>query len=263
LEIRVTEKLTIEKRGHLLLIGLNRAAKRNAFDIDMLHGLAAAYTELESDAALRCGVLFAHGDHFTAGLDLAAVAPHFASGDWKGTADQIDPLALEGKPLSKPMVTAVQGLCFTIGIELMLASEIRIAADSSRLAMLEVKRGIYPVGGATMRFVHEAGWGNAMRYLLTGDEFTAADALRMGIVQEVVPHGKQLERALELAERVAKQAPLGVAAVIRSGRISLRQGELEASKQLLPDLKPILASEDANEGVMSFLERREAKFTGK
>lgn len=259
----MTDKLTLEKRGALLLIGLNRAAKRNAFDIDMLHGLSEAYGELERDPEVRVGVVHAHGDHFTAGLDLANVAPHFTTGDWNRKPGLPDPLALDGPPVSKPVVAAVQGICFTIGIELMLAADVRVAAEGTRFAMLEVKRGIYPVGGATMRFVHEAGWGNAMRWLLTGDEFTAAEAYRMNLVQELVPAGQQLGRAVEIAEHIAKAAPLGVKAVLKAGRTYVNEGERAAAARLLPDLAPILASEDAQEGVQSFLERREAIFKGR
>ena len=102
-----------------------------------------------------------------------------------------------------------------------------------------------------------------MRYLLTGDEFTAQEAQRMGLVQEVTPAGQQLERAIALAETIAKQAPLGVYATLKSARLARRQGEAAAFARLLPDLGPIMASEDAQEGVLSFLERREAKFKGR
>jgi enoyl-CoA hydratase len=157
----------------------------------------------------------------------------------------------------------VQGFCYTIGLELLFNTEVRVAAADTRFAMLEVKRGIYPVGGATIRFVREAGWGNAMRYLLTGDEFGADEALRLGLVQEVVPAGQQVDKAVELAERIAAQAPLGVRACIRSGRLSIEEGDEAAARQLIPDLNPILESEDAQEGVLSFVERRAANFKGK
>jgi enoyl-CoA hydratase len=256
-------KVTTERRGRVLLIGLDRAKKRNAVDVPMFHALARAYTELERDAELRAGVLFAHGEHFTAGLDLPQFAPVFASGRWSLPEGVLDPMGIEGPRLSKPIVSALQGICLTIGIELCLATDIRIASTSTRFAQIEIKRGIYPVGGATLRFPREVGWGNAMRYLLTGDEFGAAEALRIGLVQEVVEEGKQLDRAAALAEVIAAQAPLGVRATLASSRLSVELHEREALSRLLPDLKPLLASDDAREGLASFLERREAKFTGK
>jgi enoyl-CoA hydratase/carnithine racemase len=257
-----TNTITREQRGHLLLIGLNRVAKRNAFDPPMLHALGQAYAMLEHDDELRCGVLFAHGDHFTGGIDLAQFAPLMASGGLAPPAGALDPLGITGPRLSKPVVCAVQGICLTIGIELMLAADVRIAASDTRFAQIEVKRGIYPAGGATIRFVREAGWGNAMRYLLTGDEFGAEEALRIGLVQEVVAPGQQRERALALAELIAAQAPLGVRATLASARLAITDGEQEAARRLAPDLRPILSSDDAREGIQSFVERRQARFTG-
>jgi enoyl-CoA hydratase/carnithine racemase len=157
----------------------------------------------------------------------------------------------------------MQGICLTAGIELMLATDIRVAASNTRFAQIEIKRGIYPVGGATIRFVREAGWGNAMRYLLTGDEFSAAEALRIGLIQEVVEPGQQLARAEELAQTIADQAPLGVRATLASARLALTAGEEEAIRRLLPDLAPIMQSEDVKEGVQSFIERRKANFKGR
>jgi enoyl-CoA hydratase/carnithine racemase len=256
-------KVTTERRGHVFLIGLDRAAKRNAFDVPLYHALSRAYAALERDDELRVGVLFAHGEHFTAGLDLAQFAPVFASGQWSVPEAGIDPVGLLGPRLSKPVVSAVQGICFTIGIELMLATDVRVASTTARFAQIEVKRGIYPVGGATMRLPEEVGWGNAMRWLLTGGELGAAEALRIGLVQEVVEAGRELERAVALAEEIAAQAPLGVRATLASARLAREQGEAAAARRLLPDLQPILASEDAKEGLLSFLERRAARFRGR
>lgn len=256
------DTITTEQRGHVLLIGLNRVAKRNAFDPAMLGALGLAYGRLDRDEELRCGVLFAHGAHFTGGIDLARFAPAMASGGLEPPAGALDPLGINGPRVRKPVICAVQGICLTIGIELMLAADVRIAASDTRFAQIEVKRGIYPAGGATIRFVREAGWGNAMRYLLTGDEFDAHEAWRIGLVQEVVAPGQQLDRALALAEIVAAQAPLGVRATLASARLAITAGELEAARRLGPDLQPIFASDDAREGVQSFIERRQAHFTG-
>ena len=256
--------LTLEKRGHILLMGLNRVAKRNAFDLDLYHSLSMAYGELERDDHLRCGVLFAHGDHFTGGIDLPQWTEHFAQGKFMECAPGgMDPLALdESKTVTKPIVMATQGWCLTIGLELLLASDIRVAAENTRFAQIEVKRGIYAIGGATVRMHQEMGWGNAMRYLLTGDEISAAEALRLGLVQEVVPTGAQLDRAISIAERIAAQAPLAVKATLLSARIARSQGAREAIQRLAPDMVPLLQSADAKEGVQSFIERRPAWFSG-
>ena len=180
-------RITLEKRGHVLLMGIDRVGKRNAFSVAMYRELGRAYGQLQDDPDLRAGVLFAHGDHFTGGLDLAEFAAEFQSGRLPVDEGAIDPMRLQGRALDKPVVCAVQGICFTVGLELMLATDVRVAADDVRFGQIEVRRGIYPVGGATLRFVLEGGWGNAMRWLLTADEFNATEAHRCGFVQEVTP----------------------------------------------------------------------------
>ena len=258
----MSEHISVETRGHVMLVGINRPEKRNAFSVAMFEAIGRAYATLDRDPELRVAVLHAHGDHFTGGLDLAQWAPVFARGAMPVPSAAIDPLGLSTVPVSKPVVSAVQGICFTIGIELMLATDIRVAARDTRFGQIEIRRGIYPVGGATIRMPREIGWANAMKWLLTADEFTADDAYRVGLVQEVVAPGQQLPRALELAERIARQAPLGVRATLASARFALADEE-EAARRLVPDLVPIMVSDDAREGVQSFLERREAKFTGR
>jgi enoyl-CoA hydratase len=156
----------------------------------------------------------------------------------------------------------VQGTCLTIGIELLLATDLRIAAGTARFGQIEVKRGIYPVGGATLRFPREVGWANAMRWLLTGDEFDAGEALRIGLVQEVVEAGHQLERAVALAEVIAAQAPLGVFATLASSRAAIPGAERAAEARLMPDLVPIMKSHDVQEGLRAFVERRPGNFRG-
>jgi len=221
-------QVTTERQEHVLLIGLDRVAKRNAFDKAMLNALALAYAELEHDNELRCGVLFAHGEHFTAGLELTQFASSLGRFDYPDGA--IDPLGLHGPRLTKPIISAVQGLCLTIGIEFMLATDNPIASFNARFAQIEIKRGLFPFGGATIRLPHQVGWGNAMRYLLTGDEFNAAEALRIGFVQEVVEPGQQLTRAAELAQVVSAQAPLGVRTTLKSARLAITEGQ-EAATQ--------------------------------
>ena len=254
-------KITTERRGHLLLIAVNRPAKMNAFDVEMLRQLGDAFGELERDDEARCAVVYANGEHFTAGLDLGNVAPAIAGGELALGAGAIDPWAVHGKARTKPAVIAVHGRCLTLGIELILALDVAVAASNTRFGQIEVKRGIFPFGGATFRLVATAGWGNAMRWLLTGDEFGADEALRIGLVQEVVAPGRQLERAIEIAETIAAQAPLAVRATIENARKSLV--EAEATRALMDQVRALMGSEDAREGLMSFLERRAARFSGK
>ena len=252
-----------ERRGHVYVMGLDRAAKRNAFDLPMWDALCDAYAELERDPDLRVGVVHAKGDHFTGGLDLPQWAATFSSGAWSIKAGGLDPLGLHGARVTKPVIVAIQGTCLTIGIELALACDIRIAARSARFGQIEIKRGIYPVGGATLRFPREVGWGNAMRWLLTGDEFDATEALRIGLVQEVVDHGQQLDRALAIADVIAAQAPLGVYTTLASSRAAIPAAEVAAGARLMPELLPLMKSADVQEGMRAFMERRPGKFEGK
>ncbi len=256
-------KIQLERRGHVLMMGFDRAAKRNAFDLPLWDALCRAYGELERDPTLRVGVVHALGDHFTGGLDLPQWTSVFQSGRWAIVDDGIDPLGLTGPRVTKPIVCAVQGICYTIGIELMLATDIRVAATTARFGQIEIKRGIYPVGGATLRFPREVGWANAMRWLLTAEEFDAAEAHRIGFVQEVAAPGAHLERAIAIAEVIAAQSPLGVAATLASSRMALPEEEAAAAARLMPDLQPMLQSEDMQEGLRAFMERRAGVFRGR
>lgn len=261
----MSERVTIERDGHVLLIGVNRPEKRNAFDLATLRELGDAYQMLADDLEVRVGVLFGHGDHFSAGLDLAEVGAVVAEKGPEALAGghEYDPFGVWAKQVPKPVVMAVSGIAFTVSIELALASDIVIAAEGVRFRQLEVGRGILPFGGATLRAPRQLGWGNAMRFLLTAEEFGAAEALRIGLVQEVVPFGKHVERAREIAQLIARQAPLGVQATLENARLAQSLGNEVAIEHLKAVLPDILKSEDAMEGVASFLQRRDAVFKGK
>jgi enoyl-CoA hydratase/carnithine racemase len=245
--------------GRCLVMTIDRPAKYNGFTPTMLRELAAAYTELERDDELWCGVLEAEGKHFTAGLELSS----FDITDPLIAEDQIDPLDLRDPRRTKPIVVAVHGICFTIGIELMLAADMVVAERGVRFGQLEVTRGLMAYGGATIRMVERAGWGNAMRWLLTGEEFDGDTALRLGFVQELVEAGEAKPRALALAELIARQAPLAVRASRRSALLAVEHGPAAAVAELPAQLAALAASEDFAEGVASFRERRAAVFRGK
>ncbi len=253
----------VEKHGHILLIGWNRPQKYNALTVDMYHQLAKAYYKLQHDRDLRVAVVYGEGDHFTAGLQLDDWTSVFSEGQLPALADdELDPYGLSGDILCKPVIMAVKGFCYTAGVELMLNSDIRIAADNTRFAQLEVQRGFHACGGATLRLPQEMGWANAQRYLLTGDEWTAQQALDWGMVQQVVKADDVMHAALAMAEKVAKAAPLGVQGSLMSSKYVRMQTEADAKARLYRDLQPIMKSKDMQEGVMSFLQRREAVFSG-
>jgi enoyl-CoA hydratase len=256
-------QITTERRGHLFLIGLDRPKKLNAFSLKMLDELAAAYTEFENDPSLRVAVLFANGNNFTAGLDLAQVSTRLKEGGRTFLPGVVDPLDLFPPLRTKPVVVAVRGYCYTIGIELMLAADIVVAGSETRFRQHEVTRGIMAGGGATLRFVERAGWGNSMMFLLTGDEFGAEEAKRLNFVQHVVETGSDVERALEIASHIAEQAPLAVAAMRVNARIALHKGPESAIEDINSRQEKLTSSADAAEGLRAFVERRAGRFTGR
>ena len=256
-------RITTERLDRIFAIGIDRPNKLNGISPKMLIELAEAFTAFEREEAAWVGVLYAHGANFTAGLELDKVAPFMRERGSVFPMGSIDPLSLRPPIRSKPLVCAVQGICFTLGIELMLAADIVVAADDCRFTQIEVKRGIMAAGGATVRMVERAGWGNAQRYLLTGDELGAAEALRLGFVQEVVPAGKQKDRALEIARTIAEQAPLAVRASLASSRIAVDHGPHAAIRELNAQQARLMATQDAAEGVRSFVERRKGRFAGR
>jgi enoyl-CoA hydratase/carnithine racemase len=247
---------------HVLLMVVDRVEKKNAFTPKILRELAEAMTRLDDDPDLFVGVLGFAGDHSTAGLDMTQFfGPEATSG--LGPADGlVDPMAL-GRRLTKPIITAVQGITYTVGIELALAGDIVIAADDARFSQIEPKRGLAALGGATFRFVDRAGWGNAMYHLLRADVFDAAEAYRIGIVQEVVAPGTQLTRALELAAELTQNAPLAMNLTKANARLAVDEGA-PAAIAALPDVnRAAQESADLAEGIASFVERRPARFTGR
>jgi enoyl-CoA hydratase len=257
--------VVVERRGHVLMIGVNRPDKRNAWDLATIDAVGTAFELLAADPDLRVGLVHGVGEHFSAGLDLLEVGPVVTAEGPKALSGdhQFDPFGVWGEPVPKPVVLAVQGIAYTLSIELALASDIVVAASDVRFRQLEVGRGILPFGGATFRAQASLGWGNAMRFLLTGEEFGAEEALRIGLVQEVVDPGEQLARALEIAELVAAQAPLAVQGTLANARVARAEGPQAAVDHLWGLLPGILASEDAAEGLRSFLARRDATFLGR
>lgn len=257
-------KVQVQRQGHVLLIGLNRPDKLNAFDPEMIRELAAAYTLLANDKELRCGVLWAQGTDFTAGLDMPAIAKHVPKVIFKPFIPRgmVDPWGVSTAPCPKPIVTAVQGRCYTLGIELLLCNQVTVASEDARFTQYEVSRGLFPFGGGTVRWPQVVGANNAYRYLLTGDWFDAQEAYRLGLVQEVVPAAECLPRAIAMAEKIAQQAPLGVQAVLRSTRLSQSRGADAALGKLRGQILRLFLSKDARRGIEAFKNRTTAKFEG-
>jgi len=248
--------------GGVLTIGIDRAEAQNRFDPAIIIGLGKAYHQLDHDEALRVGVLYGKGADFSLGLDVPAYVAGLASGQLPvKDPDFVHPFGLVEPYRAKPLVVAVQGGTKLGGHELFLAADLRVAASDAVFSQAEVSRGAFPGGGATVRFVRDAGWANAMRYMLTGDEWGAEEARRMGLVQEIVAPGQQLERAVALAKKIAAGAPLGVRATRASAHQAL-SSEDAALAAILPEFRRILQSEDAKEARRAREEGRVPVFRG-
>jgi len=256
-------RILVEREDGVTIVRIAREAKRNALTPAMIAAYSQALADYDADDEARCALVLAEGPHFTAGLDLARAAEVWDAG---GTLypPHLPHICDIREPFRrKPLVMGVQGICFTFGVELMLAADVVVAASDCRFAVLEVTRGIMASAGATCRLPQVAGWSNAMRYLLTGDEFGAAEAHRMGLVQEVVEPGRQGDAALAIARRIAANAPLAVAATRANARLAEAEGAAAAVARFDEVRAALRATEDAAEGLASFRERRQARFTGR
>jgi enoyl-CoA hydratase/carnithine racemase len=251
-----------EAQPGVTVVTFARPEVANALSTQMGRELLDAWSQIRADQALRCVVLAGEGKHFQAGADLKE-RNGMTDEAWAEQHRLFEAMIRAQLACPVPVIAAVQGAAMGGGCEMALASDIVIAADDVRFRQLEIGRGIVPFGGATFRAPAQLGWGNAMRFLLTAEEFGAAEALRIGLVQEVVPVGTQLDRARAIAALIAKQAPLGVQATLANARIGRSSGQQAAADHIAAQLPGILASSDAMEGLRSFLERRDADFKGR
>jgi enoyl-CoA hydratase/carnithine racemase len=247
----------------VLLIGIDRSEAQNRIDIPTFTALGQAYYQLEHDNDLRVAVLHGKGADFSQGLDVQSWGTALRNGPFQAPINFIDPVGTAGPERTKPLVIAVQGHVTRVAHELFLAADIRVAAQDAVFNQGEVTTASFPGGGATVRFVREAGWANAMRYMLTGEEWRADDACRMGLVQVLTPAGQQLDRATEIAKKIAANAPLGVRATMASARRALSEGERVALLTLQFEFGRLLRSEDRQEYFRSLQESRAPVYVGR
>jgi enoyl-CoA hydratase/carnithine racemase len=257
--------LTVERRGQVALFGINRPQIQNRIDPTTFRALATAYYDYDHDPSLRAAVLFGHGEHFSRGIDVDAFKSLVATQQplipAQGT---IDPLAKRQPFLSKPLVVAVHGDTWNMADELFLVADIRVAAANTNFGQDENTHGRFPGGGSTIRFVREAGWANAMRYILTGDHWTAAEAYRMGTIQEVLPTADAaLQRAVELAGKIANCGPLGIKTSLASAHLAVDPVEAAALAQLDAQFGALFHTRDFQEGRDAEAEGRRPIYEGR
>jgi enoyl-CoA hydratase len=260
-----TAKITVERRGEIVLIGINRPYIYNRIDPETYVGLAKALYQYDHDPSLRAAVLFGHGENFSRGIDVDAYEAFFATGrSLFADKEIVDPLAKVGAKLTKPLILVAHGDTWNMAHELTLAADIKIASADTRFGQDENTHGRFPGGGATVRFVHQAGWGNAMRYMLTGDHWSAEEARRIGIVQEIAPtREKALELGIEIATRIAACGPLGIKTTLASAHLAIDSSQAEALSKLTPQYQALYRTEDFKEGRRAEAENRPAVYHGR
>ncbi len=255
-----TEHLRVEQIGHTLVVTMNRPEAKNALSSAMLAGMADAWQRLNTDDDLRSAILTGAGGSFCTGMDLKAAAsdggPNPYAERWAADPDLHWKALLRHFRLRKPLIAAVEGYAVAGGTEILQATHIRIAGESATFGIFEARRGLFPVGGSTVRLQRQIGYTAAMEMLLTARAYTASEALAIGLIGHVVPDGQALPKALELAELINANGPLAVEAILRSVQETGGMPEAEALAREFEIGWPIFATADAKEGPRAFAEKR-------
>jgi enoyl-CoA hydratase len=253
-----SEAVLTDARGRVLVITINRPDQRNAINAAVANGIAAALDQLDASGDLSLGVLTGAGKGFSAGMDLKA----FVAGEssWVGERGFA---GITQRSAVKPLIAAVEGFAMAGGLEVALACDLIVASRGTRLGIPEVKRSLVAAGGGLLRLPRVLPRNVAMELALTGDPISAERGHELGLVNRLVEPGGALEAALELAETIAANGPLALAASKRilvesvdwaDSEFFARQGEI---------VGPVMASEDAREGATAFAEKRAPVWQGR
>jgi enoyl-CoA hydratase len=275
--------LLTERVGHALVVTMNRPEARNALSGEMLAGMSEAWDRVNEDRDIRVAVLTGAGGAFCAGADLKAMTEMHpgdsfrsdqeaaAAGDGDavaasrtaGIADGVIKPLLKGFRLTKPLIAAVEGAAVAGGTEILQATDIRVAGESARFGVSEVRWSLFPLGGSTVRLRRQVPYTLAADILLTGRHLRAPEAKEIGLIGHVVPDGQALERALEIAETICGNGPVAVQAVLRALRETESLPEDEAMKVESRIGMEVFMSQDAKEGPRAFMEKRTPVFEGR
>ena len=264
-----TKNCKVEKKGHVMLVTLNRPEAKNALSSAMLVGMYRAWRRLDEDKDLRVAILTGEGDTFCSGMDLKSGTEGDADAEMIQKLMQEVPdlhwqaLLRHNQPM-KPIVMAVEGYALAGGTEILQGTDIRVAADNAIFGVTECKRGLFPLGGSTIRLRRQIPYALAAEILLLGRHITAQEAKDWGLVNRVVPQGQALAEALKIAEEIANDnAPISVQTILKS----LRQNQFDLSE--MDALKKeeemgwaVFATKDSKEGMRAFKEKRKPNFIG-
>lgn len=264
--------LLVERDGHVITLTLNRPDKRNAFNAELLCRLYDAYLDIDADAQVRAVVMTGAGGNFSGGADLDRLVGALMRGEEPATEfearvrDDYSILMkgfLKEYRLTKPLIGAIEGSCYAGGFEIMMSMDVRVAAESAQIALSEVKRGLFPMAGTSIRLPRQIAWTHAMELMLTGDPVSGRRAAEIGLVGHVVPDGTALDKAREIAAAIAANGPIAAQAIKESALAADGLPEGDAFAREFEIGMVVMASEDAREGPRAFLEKRPARFTGK
>lgn len=263
-----TPNCTIEKKGHIMIVTLNRPEAKNALSSQMILGMYRAWRRLDEDRELYCAILTGKGDTFCAGMDLKSGTDGDADAammqeKMKEIPDLHWQALLRHNQPTKPVILAVEGYALAGGTEILQGTDIRVAAEDAVFGVTECKRGLFPLGGSTIRLRRQIPYALAAEILLLGRHVSAQEALQWGLINRVVPKGKALDEALKIADELCDNAPLSVQAILKSLRenqFDLSEKEALAKEEALG--WAIFATKDSREGMKAFKEKRKPVFKG-
>lgn len=264
-----TPNCIIEKQDHIMVVTLNRPEAKNALSSSMIVGMYRAWRHLDEDPDLYCAILTGKGDTFCAGMDLKSGPSADANGAeiqdlLKSIPDLHWQALLRHNQPRKPVILAVEGYALAGGTEILQGTDIRVAADDAVFGVTECKRGLFPLGGSTIRLRRQIPYALAAEILLLGRHVSAQEALQWGLINRVVPKGQALSEALKIAEELCENAPLSVQAILKSLRE--HQHDLPEAEALRREETlgwPIFSTQDAKEGMLAFKEKRKPRYIGK
>jgi enoyl-CoA hydratase len=261
-------QVIVEREDNVMVLTLNRPKRMNAFTGTMLVTLVESYAEAAADDRVRCIILTGAGGNFSSGADLKAMVGHSDEEGSRPDAAELmasDPdLPWKGflkidRPL-KPIIAAVEGVAIAGGTEILLGTDIRVAGQSARFGVSEVRWSLYPMAGSAVRLGRQIPYTAAAEILLTGKHIYAAEAKELGLIGHVVPDGSALDKAKEIAQQICRNGPLAVEAVLETLRTSQGMTEAEAFAAEWPRGQAVFASDDAKEGPRAFAEKRTPNF---
>ncbi|MFT5695923.1 MAG: enoyl-CoA hydratase [Myxococcota bacterium] len=262
-----TDHCLVERDGPILLVTLNRPEAKNALSPGMLLGMYNAWRLLDSDDELRTAVLTGKGDVFCAGADLKAMGPDQIDDEFQELMKSVpdmhwQALLRHNRPM-KPIICAVEGFAVAGGTEILQGTDIRVAAEDATFGVTEAKRGLFPLGGSSVRLRRQIPYTIAAEMLLTGRHMTAKQALDVGLVGRLVKSGTALEEGIKVAREICETAPLSIKALMQMLReVDESYSEASALEKELEIGQPVFATKDAREGPRAFAEKRKPVFRG-